>query len=446
MGEKVVSNRLEYDIVVVGGGTAGVFAAISSARTGAKTLLIERQEYLGGQMSVGMGVAGAHDITGNTAVAGLLSELAQKAENIMAGPGFVTGPEDDRWIPSTFLVSPEKLKNILHEMVLESGSHLMLKAELLDVSTDENFIESILVSFSGRKYVITPRVVIDATGDAVVGYCAGAELMEGDGNDAFQSVSMVFSIANLDIKRFEYYMNTVINDQGRPYWSIHNSSTRGCINEYWLPWKNYVNKKELPNTIGIYYLGNFGEIYINSTHVQINPLDVFAVSEGILKLRQQAVNIIDFFNKYVYGGENAYISNICELGIRESRRIVGEYILTKEDLKSVKQYEDVVCRGAYPPDIHTGMGNVDISINNYYNYGIPFRALYSNNIGNLMMCGRCISATHEAAAGIRGMAVCIATGQAVGTAGAISIKENCYPKNINIAKLQNTLKKDGVVF
>ena len=440
-----MSENMKYDVVVIGGGTAGVFATISSARSGAKTLLIERQEHLGGQMSVGMGIAGAHDVTGGTAVEGLLTELAKRVESLESGPGFVTGPETDRWIPSTLLASPEKLKNILHQMVTESGADVMLLTELLDVKTENQVITSLLVVYAGRKYTITPHVVIDTSGNAVAGYCAGAEIIEGDNKGSFQSVSMVFSIAAIDIKRFEHYMNTVINDQGRPYWSIQNSSCRGCINEYWLPWKNYSQKHALPNTLGIYYHNNTGEIYMNSTHVQIDPLDVFAVSDGILKLRQQAMLIVDFMRANVKGCENAYVSRICELGIRESRRIKGEYLLTREDLESVQPYTDVVCRGAYPPDMHTGMGDVDISINRLYNYGIPFKALYSNNIKNLMMGGRCISATHEAAAGVRGMAVCIATGQAVGVASAICIADGCYPREIDIFKLQIELRKAGVV-
>jgi hypothetical protein len=440
-----MNKRLDYDVIVVGGGTAGVFAAIAAGRSGGRTLLVERSPFLGGQMAAGMGVGGAHDANGHRVVAGLLAELAHRASPNIGEDGFVIGPPEDRWISSMLLIHPEKIKNILWDMVLEAGCDCMVNTSCINVEMKGDNITALRVFFAGQEFTIQTAMVIDASGDAVVGLLAGAEVLEGDGKGKFQATSIVFSLANVDIRKFEEYMNTVLNDKGRHRWEIDTSACRGCIGEYWLPWKPHLDRVSLPNTIGIYYHGNDGEIFINATHVEINCLETFSYSNGVRQLRIQAFKILDYLKEYVWGCENSYIASFSPVGVRESRRIKGKKILTLRDLHSTRIEDDTICRGAYPPDFHSGYGNVDISYNYSYDYGIPLRVIVSDNIPNLLMCGRCISADHEAAAGIRGMAVCASTGEAAGTAAALAAQNRLMPIELNIFQLRQVLQAKHVI-
>lgn len=434
-------NQYEYDVAVLGGGTAGTFAAVAAARQGVRTVLIEESEFLGGQLSAGMGAAGAHDTNGEAAVLGLFSELEKIIIAQNAGPGIVWGPKEDRWIASTLLVQPERLKSILFDLVLASGVKCMLKTTVAAVRTDNNRITAVDTLFAGIRQEVRAKIFIDATGNGSLGKLAGAETMDGDGNGRFQSVSMVFSVANINLHQFEAYMNQVVNTEGRPKWTIVNASTRG---EYWMPWRGTAQAEKLPKTIGIYHQGNPGEIFINAAHAQVDCLDVFAVSEAIVELRRQAFAIMEFLRQNAWGCENAYISGFAPLGVRESRRICGRYIMTKQDLEKRHGFADAVCRGAYPPDVHQGQGNVDIHVGHCYNYEIPLRALISKDFENLLMCGRCISADSAAAAGLRGMGVCIAAGEAAGVAASLSAQRGSMPAELCAAELQNMLRALGV--
>lgn len=434
----------EYDVAVFGGGTAGTFAAIAAARQGARTVLVEAAEFLGGQLSAGMGAAGAHDTRGEAAVSGLFSTLERAIVEQKVGPGVVWGPEEDRWVSTTLLAQPERLKNILFELVSSSGAACMLKTTAAAVAVENGRITAADTLFAGIRQEIRAKIFIDATGDGALGALAGAETMAGDENGRFQSVSMVFSVANVDLSRFEEYMNQVINVDGRPRWEVGNASTRGCIGEYWMPWKGTPQAKNLPNTVGIYHHGNPGELFFNAAHVQVDCLDVFALSRAVVELREQAFEIMAFLKQNVWGCENAYLSGFAPLGVRESRRICGKYVVTREDMEKEHAFADAVCRGAYPPDVHQGQGNVDIHVNHCYNYEIPLRAMVSRDFENLMMCGRCISAQSSAAAGLRGMGVCIAAGEAAGVAAALSAQRGLTPEQLPIAEVQAILRTLGV--
>ncbi len=437
--------KYECDVLVAGGGTAGAFAALAAARTGADTILMESAQSLGGQLCAGMGAAGAHDAQGHTAVAGLLAELEGRVRAFGAGPGYVFGPRGDRWVPSMLLAHPVKLEALLSGMLQEAGVRLLFQAPVCGARMEEGRIRAVRASFMGETHEVAAKAFVDCTGDAVLGKLSGAECFAGDGDGRFQSVSMVFSLGNVGLPDFERYMNEVVNCDGRPRWELSNCATRGCLGQYWLPWKFSPERARLPGTIGVYWFGNEGELFFNVTHLELDCLDPFAVSEGIVRLRAQAQAVLDFLRRSVPGCERAHISFFAPLGIRESRRIAGQYVMKAEDLCGERSFPDEVCRGAYPPDVHRGEGEVDIATDRTYNYGIPLRALVSRDVGNLLMAGRCLSAESGAAFGLRGMAVCAATGQAAGTAAALAAGEGIEPKKYPAGRVQKALRAAGAV-
>lgn len=441
---KIMENHDIYDVIVVGGGTAGLFAAISSARAGAKTILIEQKEHLGGLLSVGMGIGGVHDANGNQVISGIVSELIQKISNAHAGLGVVSVDNQDRWIPSVISVDPESMKQIAFEMLNESGCQLLLRTTFVDTITENNLIKGVNVVYAGQKFSLFGKVIIDATGNADVAASANAETMIGDEHGEHQSQSCVIRISNVKIDEFVAYMNNTVNTNARPRWTIEEAACRGGGNGYWLPWKGFPNTN-LPHTCGIYFHGNMGDIFINATHIEIDPLDPFAVSNGIIELRKQANDICSFLKSKIPGFKDAYLSNVYEFGVRDSRRVVGEYVMTIQDMEQQRVFEDVVCRGAYPPDIHKSFGNVHINTTDYFNYEIPYRAIIAKDFDNLLMAGRCISATFDAASGIRGMGPCIATGQAAGIAAALAVFNGVTPKKLNTQQLQQALRLEGVI-
>ncbi|HEX7714259.1 MAG TPA: FAD-dependent oxidoreductase [Bacillota bacterium] len=434
----------KYDVIVVGGGTAGLFAAISSANAGAKTLLIEQKDYLGGLLTAGMGIGGVFDIKGTQVISGAIPELIRRISDTKGGCGIVKIDNQDRWIPSVISIDPEWMKQIAFDMVQESGCQLLLRTAFMDSTTENNYVKGINVIYAGQKISLFGDVIIDATGNADVAASAGAETMIGDEHGEHQSQSCVIRISNVNTDEFVAYMNNTINTNDRAEWTIEEAACRGGGDGYWLPWKD-ASGVHLPNTCGIYYHGNKGDIFINATHIEIDPLDPFAVAAALVELRKQANDICAFLKSKVPGFKDAYLSNVYEFGIRDSRRVVGEYIMTLQDLEKNRHFEDVVCRGAYPPDIHKNYGDVKINTTGCFNYEIPYRAIISKDFDNLLMAGRCISATFEAASGIRGMGPCIATGQAAGVAAALAVSNKDTPKKLNTQQVQQALRLQGVI-
>jgi len=407
-------------------------------------LLVEQKDYLGGLLAVGMAIGGVVDTRGNQVISGLLSEVNQRILDKQGGMGLMTMDIRDRWIPGVVSADPESIKQIAFEMIIESGCQLLLRTTFVDAISENNHINGINAVYAGQKIRLFADIIIDATGNADVAASAGAETMQGDENGAHQAQSCVFRISNVKIDEFVDYMNNVVNTENRPYWKVEEAACRGGGDGYWLPWKG-VPGVHFPNTCGMYFHGNQGDIFINSTHIEVDPLDPVAVSSAIIELRQQAVNITTFLKNEVPGFKEAYLSNVYEFGIRDSRRVMGEYVLTLQDLEQNHHFEDVICRGAYPPDVHKNYGNVRINTDDYFNYEIPYRAILAKDFDNLLMVGRCISATFMATSGIRGMGPCIATGQAAGLAADLAVSRGILPKELNFQELQHALRRQGVI-
>ncbi len=450
-----------WDVVVLGGGTAGLFAGIAAARNGAKTLVIERGGHLGGNIATGMNLGGFFDGRDRQVVKGIPEELVQRVVALNGGRGHIFFHDMDRWISSTASLDPEIFKHVAFEMVREAGCGLWLyTAFVRSVSAGRN-VTAVEVGTKLGVVRLTAKVFIDATGDADLTAASGGAFERGGGTRQ-KAVTCMFRVGNVDLPAAERFMQERVNTDNKTPWTFENCALRAS-HRYWTPWKSFPDlAAKWPKQFGVYYHGTPGEVFLNCTHTSIDSLDPDDITAGTMRLRRQAMEFLQFLKAQVWGFENCHLVHVYDLGVRESRRVIGDYMLTVEDMTTERRFADVVAMGAYPPDLHdANRGDILIAGEGFGNaltedeivrggslpynpgYQIPYRTLMPVSHDNLLVAGRCISATFEAQAGTRGMAPCAAMGQAVGTAAAIACAGNATPRALDVGRLQAQLLADG---
>lgn len=448
-------NQTPWDVIVIGGGTAGVVAGIAAARQGAKTLLVERSGHLGGNAATGMNLCGFFDGDDVQVVRGIPQEFVDRALQLDGGRGHVFFRDVDRWISSGVSIEPETYKYIAFEKVEESGCHLWLYTAFARGIAAGARVQAVKVLNKAGLLRLTGKVFVDASGDADLAASVGAPFERGGGTRQ-QAVTCIFRVSNVNLAAAERFMQEEINVEGKTPWLFENSSLRNSF-RYWIPWKIFPEyAQKFPKQFGVIYHGTPGDIFINCTHTAIDSLDPDDITRGTIRLRRQAVDVLDFLKQHVPGFEDAYLAQVYDLGVRESRRIIGDYTLTLDDMVSRREFDDVVAMGAYPPDLHDAQGgdilihaggwskvHAETGIPNNPGYQIPFRSLLPQKIENLLVVGRCISATFEAQSGTRGMGPCSAMGQAAGTAAALAAQQGGSPRALDIRQVQQTLLKEG---
>ena len=417
----------DVDVLVVGGGPAGIGAALSSARNGMKTLVIEQFNCLGGVAGAGgHGHISKYDEQGTERriVGGIAYELAGK----LVEQGFGHLNSHGIWF------EVEGLKLVLEQMFEQAGVQLLYHTFFCDTVVENGVCTGAVIQNKGGRQIIKAKRVIDCTGDGDVAFKAGCAFEVGRIKDGkCQPVTLMFTIGGVDWPtvgkwRTDYKMTKVWeeaqrNGDMRPF-------QKTVMGFWWTPTR--------PDQVGV----NFTHIiYIDSTKAE----DLTAATiEG----RKQAYESIAVFRKYVRGMENCYmVSTPNTVGIRESRRIMGDYLLTEDDVKSQREFNDNICYGSFFVDIHcidgAGMDPTVWNPPEGFKYHIPYRILLPRGIENLMTAGRCVSCTHVALGSIRVMVPCIGMGEAAGTASAISIQQNITPREIDISSLQKRLREQG---
>lgn len=323
----------------------------------------------------------------------------------------------------------------------------------------DGHVDTVEVVTKAGVCMLEAPVFIDASGDADLAASVGVPCERGGGKRQ-QAVTCMFQVGNVDLLEVELYMEERVNTEKKTPWTFDNAPLRAS-HKYWTPWKMFPEyERAFPKQFGVYYHGTPGDVFINCTHTSIDSLDPEDITEGTMLLRRQVMDHMDFLKSYVWGFERAYLTHIYDLGVRESRRIQGEYQLTVEDMKSEREFEDTVAMGAYPPDLHDARGG-DILIsgkgwsneeesssamsNLPYNpgYQIPYRCMLAKTHDNLLVAGRSLSATFEAQAAARGMGPCAAMGQAAGTAAALAAGAGCTPKALPFSTVRAALLRDG---
>lgn len=430
-----------YDVVVCGGGPAGFGAALSAARMGAKVALIEQMGYLGGTGTVnGVNVfsPGYHD--GERYIMdGIFGEVYRELLKCNA-----LIPHWHAWEPFNM----ETYKLILETMLKEAGVEVWLETSLVYANVSDNRISHILVNTLKGCVAIEASQFIDATGDGHLSMLAGVPWDIGRESDgAVQPYTMMFFVGGVDfdvIKKLNRHQSWLTED-GRTY--INGNGFRDFIEQANADGLDYIPKKTigsmynipwLPGVVGI----NYGRIFADTF---LDPRRLFEDSHiGRLQV-QQGVEVLQ---KYIPGFENCYlIESSPKVGRRESRRIKGLYTMTEADICNQNQFDDVIAQSCYQIDIHgpTDASFKLVKLPQGTHYDIPYRTLVPMNCDNLLVAGRCVSATHEALAAIRVQPTCMAMGQAAGTAAAICSEDNLRPAELDVASLQKKLLEQNVI-
>ncbi|MBR6694352.1 MAG: FAD-dependent oxidoreductase [Clostridia bacterium] len=447
---------MNYDVIVVGGGPAGVCAAISSARQGMKTLIVEQNGFCGGMATAGLvgPFMTCYDSAGeNMIIRGLFEEIVDR----LVERGFAIHPKDvmggtafTSWIKIGHdHVTPfesEGLKFVLDEMLSEAGAEILYHTTFLEPILENSKIVGIKTASKSGVEEINAQVVIDCTGDGDVAFRCGVPFEMGNEElGLIQPATMFYHISNVDSDALEADIQANINNfyrkDGVNYRSLHWRVTEARENGDWT-----LDRV----SIGIFRMPKKDEWCVNTSRIMgVDSTDNRSLTNAEIEGRKQVDEITRFFRKYVPGCADARIkATASHIGIRESRHIKGEYQLTADDLLNAKVPEDSVFIAANSVDVHGRFGpksNEYVPINGKY-YGVPYKSLVPVKIDGLLVAGRCLSADSTAAGAVRVMPPCMAMGQAAGTAAALSIKTQCEVRNIDIDKLKLILKEDKVYF
>ena len=449
-----------WDVIVVGGGTSGVIAAIAAACGGAATLLVERYGFLGGAATYGSCFHGFYSCDGKKAVNGIPDELVKNLKELNGSPGHLTGGDWGPFAPKEFAYSQtpydiEIYKYVTQQMLLDAGVEILFHATFAEALMEERTLTGIKLLTKAGMVELKAKVVVDATGDGDVAAGAGCPFKLGDENGRMQNVTTLFSLGNVDFdKLFEYSKeNKRIKTWGEWYTRAmigtrFDETEKKCVSfsgKVILD-EDAENGKQLSCGFRGY---RTGEVRLNTTRtVGIDGTDSQSLSKAEISERKQVFEVFRAFKRYIPGCEHSFVlTTSVQVGIRESRRILGDYYMTPEDVLHAHNFEDCIAKGAYSVDNHDSTGkNVEHTfISGGHSYDIPYRSLLPQNADGLIVVGRCISASREAQASLRNMATVMAIGQAGGTAAALSCKHSTTPRLLDVQMIRSQLLKDSVI-
>lgn len=407
----------EVDVLVAGGGPAGMIAAIAAARTGARTLLVEHHGFLGGNLTAGSVLNIRSFTDGKKQVIGGIA--AEFVDRLRKEGGTTQTASEGGYVRH----DPEVTKFVAQEMVLESGARILLHTQVAAALVSDRVFRGIVVENKSGRSAILARVSVDTTGDGDLLARSGAAFNKSDGE--LQPMTLVFMLGGAD----------------RWPEGLDPETRRRVAQE--------VEEGTFPVKKGVtlFALSRKGEYYANATRIAGDCTDARDLTRGEVEGRRQAMGIVKWLRKHAPGFENARIlSTASQVGTRESRRMVGVYELTREDVLSYRHFEDDILSCHYYIDIHRpGKGNEAIQLEPGRNYGIPYRCLIPRDLDGLVVAGRCISATHEALGSARVMAIAMGMGHAAGTAAALSALAGHPPRKLDPPLLRSTLRKQGAL-
>lgn len=443
-----------YDVIVAGGGVAGVAAAVSCARLGAQTLLIERYGFLGGLGTAGLVNPFMSSFTsdGKPLVGGFYADICARMR------------EMDGMLDRAY--DPEAMKFCAQEMLLESGCRLLLHSWVTGVRMSEHQMVGVEALTKSGTLELDSRIVIDATGDADLAAMAGAKYEIGDPETgATQAMTLMFTIGGVDVRKsLEYAKDNP--DEMRfpkpPTSEAIDQMMRGAVGI-----AGFFTKVEQAREIGefplpqdlVFYitLPTSGQVVVNTTHIGgCDGTSSEDLTRAEIEGRRQAIALIKFFRKYIPGFEEAcLLQTATQIGVRETRRVIGEYVFNADDVRDARKFPDAVMRSAYPVDVHSGTGTGYKKKDEREErpgypppgdwYEVPYRCLIPLEIDNLLVAGRCLSASHEGQGAVRIMPNCMALGQAAGVAAALCVQQGTRPRKLDGTLLRKHLIEQGAI-
>jgi len=437
----------DVDVVVAGGGPTGIVAALSAARNGAKTLLIEQGGFLGGNATMWLPLLCFLDVHGNQIIRGIPQEIVDR----MGKRGAVTRHYPCVLHESYTIYDPEVFKIVAQEMLLEAGVDILLHTFVAGVVAEKSEIQALIIENKSGRQAVTGMVYIDCTGDGDVAARAGAPWKKGDEKGGLMPPSLMFTLRNVDVERAR---QALIQQSGRyrlqeiPAEEIERNKHFIAVGMTDIILEaREKGEWDLPNN-RIIFLSTTreNEVAINMTRVPgMDATSVESLTNAELVARAQIDQIVSLLRKYIPGFERAELSASAHaIGVRETRRIIGDYVLTMENVLEGRRFGDQVLLAGYMVDIHNPHDFDGTLIQPKAAYGIPYRCLLPRNVDNLLVAGRCISATHGAMSATRVMVTCMATGEAAGCAAAIAA-DGIPPRQIDVKTLQRQLSEQGVI-
>lgn len=450
--EKKIPVIAEPDVLVVGAGPAGIGAAIAAARNGADTLLVERYGFIGGNLTIAMvnPMFTFHDTNGRQVIKGIAGELVDRLVDMKLSEGHVTDLTFDNASMTPF--DPEGMKILLLRMVKESGANLLLHTQLVGAVKKDRRVEALIIESKSGRQAILPKEVVDCSADADIVAKIGAPFILGRKEDGLmQPVTLFFRIGGINNDSMRVWMkkNRDLLKDSPDDKEIDGQDAIAFLGMKELI-KQAMEKGEFPKDaaprILFYQLPQKDQVAVNVTRLQgIDGTNVNDLTRAELETREQAWGVHQFLKNQVGGFEQSYVLDTgIQVGVRETRHIVGDYELTEEDVLKGASFPDGIACGTFAIDIHPPTGEQQVfSGSGKKVYEIPYRSLLPQEVNNLWVAGRCISATHAAFGSARVMATSMAIGQGAGTAAAYAVQHELTSREIDIKKIREILVTQG---
>lgn len=453
-----------YDVIVCGGGPSGFVAATSAARAGARTLLIERYGFLGGMpTSAWLGPISPFHYGDERVVAGIPQEFVERMRAFGGSTGHIRCTNPHGSGAYLCFYDRETYKWTALNMFLEAGGDPLFHSFVADVVVEDGRVAGVIVSNKSGRREIRASVVVDATGDGDIAARAGAAHTVGRGgeNRSAQPVTMMFDMANVDTHKVKRYMDTHLDDfeWASEFVALEPYSPR-------LQQEHFVGQGFLELvSAGLkseeLYLGrdsvlflttvHNGVLHFNSTRVAgIDGTSAESLTKGEIDARKQVMSLSAYLVKYMPGFEHAHLAGTgVQIGVRESRHVLGEYVLTADDVIHGRKFDDVIARGYFPIDIHNlegkegygDKGGVWQDLDD--SYDIPLRCLVPQSMDGLVMSGRALSATHEAHGSFRTQGGVMQIGHAAGALAATAANQQKAVRDVPADDVQALLEEQG---
>ena len=437
--------RMEVDVLVVGGGPAGIIAAEAAASDGLKVALIDNRSFVGGNMTIGLPILGFLGQKGNQIIKGLPQKFIDRLKALDAA-------SEHRPCPlhmSLTLVEPEAVKNVGLQVLEEAGVKVLLYVFSAGVVMEGDELKGVIIESKSGREVILAKTVIDCTGDADVAFKAGVACEQGNEHGGAQPPTLMFCMAGVDTEK----LRMSIAEEPRTYLTdFIPAEYFGQNNQFIVVGLRSVMEKareagyDLPVERTILITGlREGEVWVNMSRINgVDGTNPESLTFGEIEGRRQIEEIQRYLKEYVPGFENSRFTKMAPfLGIRETRRIVGQYVMTADDILTCRRFDDAVAVASYPLDIHHPEGGGCTLTWCGDSYDIPYRSLVPAKVKNLLVAGRSISTTHEAMSAIRVMAPCMAMGEAAGRAAKIAVRKGITPAEVDVNELRAELKATG---
>jgi hypothetical protein len=439
---------IKEEVAVIGGGPAGIVAAIAAARAGAKVALIERNPFVGGSACLGLVIHGFFNSKGEHCINGIPREILERLKKI----GGAVGPVDIKngHTPKLYHIHGDLFQILVLDMLKEQQINLYLNTSSFKVLMDGPVIKKIKLFIQGETCDLEGKIYIDCTGNADIFAQTGLPFEKGRPSDGLlQPMGQLFRLGNVDIEKFLDKAGLATARAIKP----------GEIKEsvVWFsaslsPWNDIITSQKLFIGENRIFWGN--SIMGNEYNINISRIaGLDGTKPEDMRLAQivgkeQVFQSYRFFKEHVDGFENCFLSNVAPfIGIRETRRIVGEYQLTLKDFLEERVFDDMIASSGGFVDIHDPKGGPQTELIQVggRGYRIPYRCLYNKQCENLLVAGRPISTSHEVHGATRLMATCMATGQAAGVAAEIAARQNISVGNIDIQELQGELREQNAM-